>query len=241
MRHRRDKTKLAIAVSFACIAVGGVAAETAHAHAAGFFSRRYSTDPPFYTVEVFFDRRVPGGATRARIADGSRAWTRQRRQVIYRLHREGVEGPGSKVCPLNTDTPRGHVYWKTIDGAGSPQRDRLGYNISCRYSDGPNFNRLGGFNQVYDSRQPNWYRGTGRVPRDRIDLWSVAVHEFGHATGWRTNHYSKQDFNLDICNAGNAGRETMCSLTYEGQGRTRTLGRHDTHTFRRVYAQRVEP
>ena len=240
MRNRSFAVRAAIALALMSTAgLGG--AEAALGHSAAFFTHSYSTDPAFYTVDVFFDRRVPGGASRSRIADGSRAWTRQKRQLIYRLHRKGVEGPGTKVCPLNTDTPKGHVYWKTIDGAGKPGRDRLGYNISCRYTSGPNQGRLGGFNQVYDSKQPNWYRSTGRVPADRIDLWSVAAHEFGHSAGWRSNHYGKRDSSLAICAPGSAGRETMCSLTYEGQGRTRTLGRHDVHTFRRVYAVRAEP
>jgi hypothetical protein len=78
------------------------------------------------------------------------------------------------------------------------------------------------------------------VPDGRIDLWSVASHEFGHAAGWTGRHYGKDEDpeRSSICNSGNVNRQTMCSIIYTGSESVRTLGRHDRHTFRRVYAAR---
>lgn len=36
----------------------------------------------------------------------------------------------------------------------------------------------------FDSSGRTWYVGTGDAPSNQYDMWSVASHEFGHATGW---------------------------------------------------------
>lgn len=215
------------------------AAGTADAHSAKRFKARYSTDPDFYRVQTYFDNSVPGGKTRSRIANGARVWTDQKRQVIFSVNRKGIKGKGSKVCETTSaGRPKAVIYWKTIDGLGTADRDTLGRTSTCRYQKKghPLNGRIGSVIQTYDSKQ-NWYRGTGNVPVDRYDMWSVAVHEWGHAVGWTPDHYGA-DEDTELCSSENLARETMCALTYPGQSRTRDLGEHDKHTFKRVYGPR---
>lgn len=46
---------------------------------------------------------------------------------------------------------------------------------------------LNGFYMAFD-RQERWYAGRGDPPSNTSDAQSVAVHELGHATGFR-GHY----------------------------------------------------
>lgn len=90
---------------------------------------------------------------------------------------------------------------------------------------------------------------------NEVDLASVAAHEFGHAAGWG-DHYVASDGSFDHDESDNPSehghgpicwvnrppgeddhhyRQTLCPVTPPGQVRTRTLERHDKHTYLTVY------
>jgi hypothetical protein len=235
---RAPRTFRAAVAAASALATLALAAGPADAHSAKLFNLRYPTDPNYWNVTVNFDGSVPGGKTRSRVQDGAKQWTRLGRQLVFNVHRKGINGKGIHHCQsTSAGYSRGVVYWKSIDGHPASGGDILGLTYQCYWTSGTYKGKMAGFTMEFDSKQGQWYRGTGNVPSGSIDLWSVASHEFGHASGWNRNHY-KTDNNASICASSNKGMETMCPYAYPGQSRQRTLGRHDKHTFKRVYAPR---
>jgi hypothetical protein len=76
--------------------------------------------------------------------------------------------------------------------------------------------------------QVNWYTGTGVPPPNKYDVFSVLVHEFGHATGWGPNH---------LQGGGTCPVHVMCPTLGNGVTR-RVLQSHDSHTFDNAYPGR---
>jgi hypothetical protein len=82
-----------------------------------------------------------------------------------------------------------------------------------------------------------WYRKADPdgIPNRRLDLQSVATHEFGHATGfyWHFNDPGMNTGTGHVCNGGaTQADETMCQGLNRGTTEKRTLSDHDLHTFR---------
>lgn len=225
MQVKRYRPLHIMTVGLALASASFYSPELAGAHRASVYQRTYH--PQSFTTQVYFDPSVPGGRVRSRILNGAGRWTRLGRQMVFVGHRRAktFESP----CPQAGQPQRGVVRWKSIDGPGGV----AGRNLNCIYFDGPYKGRIGGFVQRYDSEE-NWYTRTGRVPSNAADLWSLASHEFGHATG-RAGHYPRSS---PLCAPDFLGRETMCPGVVRGQARQRTLGIHDKHTFKRVYGVR---
>lgn len=80
-----------------------------------------------------------------------------------------------------------------------------------------------------------FYRGTDSVPDDKYDLWAVAAHEFGHATGFLDRNDGHWPESWDVCPGDDdpitAYRHTMCPSTIRGNKAQRNLAEHDLHTF----------
>lgn len=108
------------------------------------------------------------------------------------------------------------LYWQNLSGP-------LGVTSTCVSG-----TRLVRFTIVIDSAPAagSWYTGTGDAPSDRYDLWSVASHEFGHATGWGP-HFAEDSPECP----NDSTRHTMCGGIYIGTERQRTLTTHDIHTY----------
>lgn len=116
------------------------------------------------------------------------------------------------------------AYWYNLDPLVGEYV--LGYTPFCKNTSG----RVYRFTMYIDSTQ-SWYTGTGdSVGTFTADLWSVASHEFGHATGWY-GHYSTSE---TICE-NNGSQATMCRTIHLGTVRMRTLADHDIHTFNAAY------
>jgi hypothetical protein len=217
-----------------------VFAQAATSHHRKLFPRTYS--PNSFNVHVYFDRDVPGGPTRSRILNGAREWTDQGRQLVFVGHRRSVSSSGETCQQFGGHAQSGVVHWRRIDGA---EGKLLAFNRNCRWISGPKAGYLAGFKQVYDSAEP-WYMSSGEAPGEETDLWSVAAHEFGHAAGWRSSHYARNDpacerFLQDPDTGQtyeNLARETMCASIPPGTSYQRSLGEHDLHTFTRVYDPR---
>jgi hypothetical protein len=158
-------------------------------------------------------------------------------------------------CRLERNNrPVSLVFWEPIPNH-RPDANTLAEASRCEYSDGTH-KFFVAFDRGEGSR---WYRGESRkVPRggdangdgriagpeidsagSKVDLQSVAVHEFGHATGqgahWDPN---KDPFNGRggaICTRYDSRRESMCSMLVAGTAWQRTLGPHDRETFKKAY------
>lgn len=87
------------------------------------------------------------------------------------------------------------------------------------------FNVINAVTLVFDNDQ-GWYVGTGDAPNWQIDLWSVAAHEVGHASGF-TGHWDQA---AGICQPG-PQHHTMCPSTYIGTEWDRTTEIHEETAF----------
>ena len=74
-----------------------------------------------------------------------------------------------------------------------------------------------------------WYTGTGTPSNGQADLWGIATHELGHATGF------KKHLTGSYC-PDNATRHTMCGYwDWDQTYWARTLEQHDEHSIAEAY------
>jgi hypothetical protein len=141
--------------------------------------------------------------------------------------------------------PLSVVFWETIKD-NRPGVNNLAEADRCVYNDGShkfyvNFDKTEG---------ARWYRGSSsKVPRapgsnfdnedSKIDLQSVATHEFGHGLGQAKHWDPDKDLNNGRggarCSTYESRRETMCALITAGTAWQRSLGPHDRETFKKAY------
>lgn len=114
------------------------------------------------------------------------------------------------------------VYWRNLDYLGIGV---LGFTPHCENTAGV----VTRFSMSIDSNA-SWYTGTGEGPGGQYDLWSVASHEWGHATGWYGHFASSESICVD-----NSAQATMCPFIRDGTQRIRTLDTHTIHTFQAAY------
>lgn len=89
----------------------------------------------------------------------------------------------------------------------------------------------------------SWYTATGTPSPDQHDWWSVATHELGHGTGWKTHLTDVGDVvvtntETDVGKVGGTKLcplHTMCGTNEKGETYKRTLETHDKDTFIGVY------
>ena len=86
---------------------------------------------------------------------------------------------------------------------------------------------------VYDSNPPQsgWYSGTDDPSNNQFDLWSIASHKTGHATGWYGHFEGPED------DCAGFDQATICKIYPGGHPKSwRTLQEHDKHTLENAYA-----
>ncbi len=129
------------------------------------------------------------------------------------------------TSPCNLSDYSGAIHYRDLNVYGTSV---LGRTDVCKV--GATLHR---FVLSIDSSGRTWYVGTGDAPSNQYDMWSVASHEFGHATGW-VYHLDYVTPGTSLC-ANNSGQHTMCGFYYVGTERQRTLGTHDLDTYESKY------
>jgi hypothetical protein len=202
------------------LALGLLAPASGRAHTAStYYPNRWQT-----TSQVWnFTQGFPTGAFRTRVRDGVAQWNNI--GANFRFNEGGqVANYSSTTCPTSG---RNGVHYRTIDGSGGT----LAETLMC-FGAGA----MSSANIAFDS-QESWYTATLVPTGSQRDAWSVATHEWGHATGFY-GPYANGHFNPaeSICTAGSP--QTMCP-TYVPPTATdpkmRTVSGHDTHTFSAAY------
>jgi hypothetical protein len=209
-----------IALSLATVVLAGIA--LAHSGST-YYPSKWKRD---LSVAWRIDNSVPGGAFRNRILDGAQEWNR----LAPNMRFSHVGGDATNVnirrCSPNRPYQRDGVFYGPIDG----RLNVLAFVVTCTF---PGTNELKHFQMKFDSAE-NWYTGTGTPGSSAFDVWGVAAHEFGHATGF-SGPYAKGHFNPrgGVCTS--SPKHTMCPTISLGSTGSRSLEEHERHTFRNVY------
>lgn len=193
-----------------------VASYPAQAHTPGsYYKRLWIRDK---SVDYSFTPSVSSQAWRDRTTNGAGQWNALSQPMTF-AKKADMANFDPYVCPPTYQ--KNAIHARSIDGAGGT----LAQTMSCTYS---GTGEMYSFELVYDTKE-NWYSGTGAPGGSQPDLYSIAVHELGHATGF-AGHFSGSD----ICGT-NDSQQTMCPTHYMGTTRQRTLATHDQHTFTGAY------
>lgn len=165
---------------------------------------------------------TPSGAPlqlwRDRTNDGINQWNSQNQAMTFTRVADYSDFDPT-VCPPSYQ--KNGIHRRSRDGRGNV----LAVTYTCVFA---GTNELYSFQVVYDQDE-FWYISNGDASDDTMDLWSVASHELGHATGF--GHFGS---NESIC-GNDSGQNTMCPTYYIGTERMRTLATHDIHTFSAAY------
>ncbi len=175
-----------------------------------------------------FTTTFPGGAFRDRVRNGSSEWNAQYEGMLFSEVGQ-VADYDSLTCPATFG--KNGVHYRSVPEM--PGRDSLAVTLTCVFT---GTTEIANTNITFDSKNL-WHTGTGVPAPGLIDAWSVATHEWGHATGfdgpYENGHFDPYE---SICTAGSP--QTMCpfyvppTLTDPKQ---RTLAGHDSHTFKGAY------
>lgn len=223
MAIRKDQSMLTrlVVVASTVILLLLVGTGSALAHSpARFYPGKYDTH--HRRLKVYLTTDVPGGSFEARLIDGMRQWNDlggnfrllpQAHPRLFAPPRRCDRFPGGSH-------PGGRVEYTPLPTGIE------GFTPRCKKKGD---NRILFFTMYLNSTE-SWYSGTGDAPASRVDVWSIASHEFGHGTGW-VGHYADGG---TLC-SNNSQEETMCPQYFSGTERMRTLGPHDAHTFRGAY------
>jgi len=246
--RRRLAAIIGVGVVLLCALIALASAAQAHrvfSNANGVGAYPDGVYPVTYqNVRWAFDSGFPSGGQRRAVIAGAAAWNNlgRRLQFLY----------DSRSLSTEREFDGSRVYCSN----GRPPLERDGQPLSAVFSEALASNRrefvtlaraatcfrrgeMVGFRMAFNSDPSMWYYGSSAsVPDNRFDMQSVAVHEFGHAGGFAPHYDGRGSLEgPEPCQRSNLNRETMCAVTYRGQARQRTLGRHDRHTFEGAYSR----
>ena len=181
-----------------------------------------------------------GNGQRSRMQDGKQQWNQLGQPMSFNY--DNANGDYADFpflsCPRKADgTPdaeKDGVHWGYIDG----NLGTAGQTLVCSFADagGTDSNSIANFQIKMDSGD-NWYTGTGTPGTNQADMWSVAAHEFGHATGRVKGGDGQGHFpdSWAVCNQTASEWHTMCKTGIAGTTWGRSLEAHDKDTFDNAY------
>ncbi len=202
---------------------------TAH-RASKWYGARWSRD----IVRWSFDNDFPrGDGIRKAVRKGSRQWNRADADLRFRWRPEREAG---RINPCSDR--RNVVDWRRLDGPGGD----LAVTIVCASVDHRGPGTMYSFHMIFD-RSESWHTDPSTEPSPfEVDLWAVASHEFGHASGRisggprNSGHF--RETSRYCPNILDPRRHTMCPSEELIGAQMRTLERHDKDAFRNAYGRR---
>jgi repeat uncharacterized protein DUF346/matrixin len=178
------------------------------------------------SVNYSFGNTYPGGEWRDRVRDGRQQWNNVGTPLQF-VEQPDITPYAWQFCLSTRPYQENEVVLDVIDGPGN----NVGITAEC--TDATN-NEMLTFAIVFDSRD-TWYTGNGAPAGDQFDLFSVASHEFGHASGWGFHYDDAQTDPAEPGCVENGNKYTMCRTTAPGTNYKRSLEGNDTHTLRYAY------
>lgn len=233
---------------------------------AAFQYRQYpdAEDRVVWWFENSFPGKVDGTSAHKRaVLRASRAWNDRgrrftfadqgNREVAYNAPYEQVRGVGEgrrRYCGATRGRariPLSLVFWEGLE-SDQPGTTALGEAATCLHNAHDGIPRHPfKFFMALNRAFPSWYTGSSTsvpgeagAPDAEQDMQGVAMHEFGHASGFARHYDGANSTGLGgaICERTNSKRETMCALSTQGAAWARTLGPHDRHTWDAAYPAR---
>lgn len=184
-----------------------------------------------------------GGGWRERVRNGASEWNSVSGSTMsFKNDTPDYASFSGTTC--SSTAQKNAMHWGTIDGAGGI----AAAEIHCTFLDAngpPGSNTtIHDFQLKWDSAE-NYYTGTDSPGSNQLDVWSIAAHEFGHATGRGatfggvlTNggdgHGHFLNSNDTLCPSG-SNRHTMCQSYILGSKMFRSLETHDKDAFQDAY------
>lgn len=183
--------------------------------------------PPGLDVGWRFNASFPNGQKRDHVMDAFAKWNAQGQNLQFEKRTED----STDYSFLCSDYQEYNgVFFEDIPFVSTV----FGWGRTCTH-EGPAPEPVHNFFVVFDPDGP-WYSGTEKsdIGNGQIDFKGTAVHETGHATGW------KGHLGGSYCDGSPSISQTMCSAEgfgYYGPGtyEMRTLEEHDRHTFDSAY------
>lgn len=219
---------LVIEVIAFAIAVLGVGSASAHSPDSYY---KYKWKRDLYQGFRFVSGYPTTTSHRSRILDGLHAWNALNQSLKFAPFGEADFSSFDPYNPCAQPYGRNGIHWKSNSSPGQ--------TWPCVYSTGEMKNSQ----MVIDSTPPvAWWTGAGLPPSNRLDLWSVATHEWGHMFSRMTGgpdgkgHWGETS-SLCPTDYGDAvyDRHTMCPGISAGSWNMSYLHDHDIHTFKSAY------
>lgn len=188
----------------------------------------------------FADGFPSGDDIRARVKDGPRAWNDLNTNLSFNFQdgQPDYDPFPADQCPSLGADEKDALHW----GSLSPGVLASTYVCTFFEAGGSDTDSIHSF-QIKFNSDVDFYTGAGDPGSNQIDLWSVAVHEFGHATGRACTRGSLtiagdgcgHFINSPLCDRTVSSYHTMCRFIFFGKTWSRTLEEHDKDTFRNAY------